>query len=162
MTTDRSLAACLRESPFGPLLDGRQTVSVLAIGQCEEAAAGQVVFSEGDPAEHLRIICQGHVSLDMSLPGRGRQRILTLGPRDLLGWSALAGDGTMSATATAMEDTWMLRLPVCELRALFEGDPVTGRIIMEQTARALARRLQAARLQLLDLFGHGESVGGVS
>ena len=162
MTMDRSLAACLRASPFGPLLDGHQAVSVLAIGQCEEAAAGQVVFSEGAPAEHLRIICQGQVSLEMLLPGRGRRRILTLGPSDLLGWSAVAGDGTMSATATAMEDTWMRKLPACELRSLFDRDPVTGRIIMEQTARALARRLQAARLQLLDLFSHDESVGGVS
>lgn len=125
---------------------------IAAICQLREVRAGEIVFREGSRAAELFLIEQGHIALEMAVPGRGSCRILTLGPGDVLGWSALLGDGTMTATAIAVDAARLLVAPADQLRKLCEGDHELGYHVMRRMAHALARRLVATRLQLLDLF----------
>ena len=90
-------------------------------------------------------------------PGRGRQRILSLGPGDILGWSPLFEKATMVASAITLTETELCGIPVHELRDLCDSDHEIGYYFMREVAKALGRRLLATRLQLLDLFGNGES-----
>lgn len=126
--------------------------SLAALGEVITFSAGTVLFSEGDRHDSLYLICGGSVSLEMVTAQCGRQRILTVGPGDLVAWSALVGSGQMTATAWTMEASPMLVFSGTELRRRCEADHEFGYAVMSWVARAMGRRLLATRLQLLDLF----------
>lgn len=147
-STHKLLAA----SPLGRSLDASQITQLCRYATSETVPSCTTVFVEGDTADALRIISSGSVALDMHVPPRGSVRILTLGPGDVLGWSALVGDGHMSASATVLQEVKLIRIPAKELLQLCRDDAGFGRAVMYQVAQTLARRLQETRLQLLDLF----------
>jgi CRP/FNR family cyclic AMP-dependent transcriptional regulator len=133
---------------FRSLLEGLATEVRSPPGHC--------LFAEGDRFPDFQIVLAGHVRLEMNVPGRGRMPILTLGPGDVLGWSAALSDGAMTATATALDHVQTARLPGDKLRQLCDAQPELGYYFMKQLAAALSRRLLATRLQLLDLFADHE------
>lgn len=114
---------------------------------------GTTIFREGSQHDRLMIISLGRVALDMNVPGRGDIRILSLGPGDMLAWSALLGGGKMTTSAVALEDTQVVALSAREVLSACESNYPFGYYLMRQLARSLADRLVATRLQMLDLFG---------
>ncbi len=113
---------------------------------------GSMVFQEGAENHFLYVIQSGKVGLDMYVPGRGRVRILSVGPGEMLAWSALLGEGHMTVTAVALEDTRAVAAAGKKLRELCESNHEAGYQLMSRMAKALSQRLVATRLQLLDLF----------
>ena len=113
---------------------------------------GTSLFSEGAHHDEFHIIVSGHVRLDMHVPRRGRIPILTIGPGDVLAWSALLGHGIMTSSAIALDPIQTVAFPGEALRKLCESHHEIGYHIMRQLATSLSRRLVATRLQLLDLF----------
>lgn len=152
-----SLREQLQNSTLGDVLEDNHLQQVADIATSVRQTRNTVLFSEGSAADALWVVCSGSVALDMHVPLRGSVRILTLGPRDLLGWSALVGDGSMSATATITKDADLLVLPAQQLRDLCDDDHSLGYAVMVHVARALANRLRGTRLQLLDLFAETDS-----
>ncbi len=147
----------LQASALGAVLDDNHLQQIAGIAVPVHEPAGAVVFSEGAPADALWVVCSGAIALDMHVPLRGAVRIQTLGPRDLLGWSALVGDGSMSTTAAVTEDAELLRLPAKRLKELCIDDHTLGYAVMGFVARAVANRLRGTRLQLLDLYADAQS-----
>jgi CRP-like cAMP-binding protein len=130
-----------------------QTLAELAgLASIQTFAQKRVVFREGDRCPDIFLLQSGRVALDMHVSGRGPVRILTVGEGELLGWSALLGDGPMTATATTLEATRLVVIPGATLGALCEANHEVGYRMMQQMARAMAQRLVATRLQFLDLF----------
>ena len=113
---------------------------------------GTSLFSEGAHHDEFHIIVSGHVRIDMHVPRRGRVPILTIGPGDVLAWSALLGHGVMTSSAIALDPIQTVAFPGEALRKLCESHHEIGYHIMRQLATSLSRRLVATRLQLLDLF----------
>ena len=129
---------------------------VVKLGRIAHARAysvGEILFSEGTEHSEFHVIVDGHVRLDMFVPRRGRVPILTAGPGDVLAWSALVGNSTMTSTAIALEAVRTVAFPSDQLQSLCETEHEIGYHVMRQLASALSRRLLATRLQLLDLFG---------
>jgi CRP-like cAMP-binding protein len=156
MPNSESVLQMLRQSSLGAGLNDQQLAMLADIASEVSATRGRVLFSEGDSADALSIVCSGNIALQMQVPLRGSVRILTLGPRDILGWSALVGDGTMSTAAIVVEDAALLSLPAQKVKDLCAADHHLGYAVMNQVARALAQRLRGTRLQLLDLFSETE------
>lgn len=150
------------ESTFRSLLNGLHFISGLPEGALRRLAeiaslvdypAGGIVFREGLVSETLFLVAEGHVSLDMTVPRRGPVRILTIGPGELLGWSAsLSSRQVMTASATALEPTRMIAFSGAALDELCRSDHNVGYHVMKRLAQGLSQRLLATRLQLLDLF----------
>ena len=90
--------------------------------------------------------------LQMRVPGRDDVRILSLGPGDMVAWSALLTGGRMTASAVALEDTEVVSVSARDVLAICESNHSFGYHVMRQMGQALADRLLATRLQLLDLF----------
>jgi len=151
-----SVRQLLADSPLGKSLDDAQISQLADCAIVTTLPRSTTVFVEGSSADALRIICSGSIALDMHVPPRGSVRILTLGPDDVLGWSALVGDGHMSATATVLEEARLIVLPADVLMQFCDRDANFGQAVMHHVARTLARRLRETRLQLLDLFANGE------
>jgi CRP/FNR family cyclic AMP-dependent transcriptional regulator len=166
MSDDESKLQQLRKSMLGEVLDDRHLAELVQIAESIHLPAGTTIFKEGMPANALWLVSSGSIALDMQVPGRGAVRLLTLGPRDMLGWSALVGDGSMTTNATVTADAHLLKMPAQRLKELCLADHTLGYAIMGNVARMLANRLRGTRLQLLDLFAETEppqsATGGVS
>jgi CRP/FNR family cyclic AMP-dependent transcriptional regulator len=127
------------------------------IGVVERASANSTLFSEGARCDRMFFVIDGMIALDMNVPRREPTRILTIGPGEVLAWSAVVGDQRMTATATALEETRLVAIDASTLSQLCERDHQIGYALMKCLASALSRRLLATRLQLLDLFAQPES-----
>jgi CRP/FNR family transcriptional regulator, cyclic AMP receptor protein len=126
---------------------------VASVAEIKELAPSKIVFREGHKSTFIYLVIQGHVALEIGVPGRGAVRIYTVGAGELLGWSSLLGTDLMTATARTMDACRLLALDARQTAALCVHEPAMGVEFMRRTALALAKRLEATRLQLLDVYG---------
>lgn len=116
-------------------------------------APGAVIFREGDPAVEVFLIVAGEVALEICAPSVGCRRILTVTDGELLGWSPVLEQATLTATARAQVATHAVKISGPHLLELCDQDPQFGYEFMRRAALALAKRLSATRLQLLNVYG---------
>ncbi len=113
--------------------------------------AGHVIFREGDECDDLYLVLAGHVALDLASP-KQVLRVETLGPGDELGWSAMLMGSHRYFQARTLEPVEALAFNAAELRRMSEDDPVFGYALMRRLLAVVAERLQATRLQVLDMY----------
>lgn len=116
--------------------------------------AGVYIFHEGENADKFYIIRQGRVALELFIPGKGPLTIQTIGEGEVLGWSWLFPPYRWHLDARAVEMTRAIALDGKCLRKKCEEDHGLGYELMMRVAQNFLQRLQAARLQLLDVYGH--------
>jgi CRP-like cAMP-binding protein len=133
-------------------LDPESLDRLAAIATPVDWAQGVTVFREGDTDAHLYLVDEGHVAIDLTVPGQRRTCILTVGPGEMFGWSSLFDARPKSAAARTIQPTRALALDAARLRALCDADPRLGYAVSRRILEAVAERLKAARLQLLDMF----------
>jgi CRP/FNR family cyclic AMP-dependent transcriptional regulator len=114
------------------------------------------LFREGDPANTFFLIRLGKVALEIAAAGRdaGALVIQTLGEGDVAGFSWLIEPHHWEFDGRAIERVLALKMDGVCLRGKCEEDPRLGYELMRRFARLTATRLQATRLQLLDVYGH--------
>jgi CRP/FNR family transcriptional regulator, cyclic AMP receptor protein len=110
------------------------------------------VMREGSPAVSLFLIREGRIALESHIPGRGAVQVETLGPGDLLGWSALFPPHYWHLDGRAIEPTLAFELDGECLRSKIENDKDFGYIITRRLLHVVHRRLERARLQQLDVY----------
>ena len=82
-----------------------QLASLAAIAGEEVFAAGEAVYRGQDPADAMYLLVEGQVRLH-----RGEQEIQIFGPKDTFGTWALFVDEPRLFTATALEESRLLKL----------------------------------------------------
>lgn len=122
------------------------------LGEQVQFPAGKIVFRNHEPATHCYVITDGRVSLEVCDSAAGCAQILTVGNGELLGWSPVLGLAKLTATAKANTPTKAIAFSGQQIIDLCEQRPDFGYQFMRCTALALAGRLTATRLQLLDVF----------
>jgi CRP/FNR family transcriptional regulator, cyclic AMP receptor protein len=115
--------------------------------------AGEYLAREGDRADSFFAIRHGRVALEVAAPGKGPLLITTLGEGAVVGWSWLFPPYRWSFDARAMEPTRVIAFDGACLRGKCEEDKALGYELMRRFASNMLDRLQATRLQLLDLYG---------
>lgn len=120
---------------------------------------GEVIFREGDPALHIYLIVEGRVSLEICAPAIGCRRILTVGKGELLGWSPVLEQAQLTSTARTITATNAIELRGSQVLTLCEHNPRFGYEFMRSTVQALAKRLNATQMQLVDVFGTEMATG---
>jgi CRP/FNR family cyclic AMP-dependent transcriptional regulator len=138
-------------------MPGDLVVRLGHIAHVRDYLAGTLLFIEGIAHPEFHVIVEGQVQLDMHVPQRGRVPILSVGPGEILAWSALLGNSVMTTTATALKDVRTVAFRADQLLDLCAKEHEAGYHIMRQLATALSHRLLATRLQLLDLSVMGGS-----
>ena len=139
-------ATLIGNVPLFVELKAQDREKLAAIAQRVTIKAGERVFQEGATSTHFYIVLDGRVSLSVRPDTREEATLLTLGPDEVLGWSALFR-GQRVATGTTLSETTLLAFKADELRHV-------GYAVMKATCDELARRLCDTRLQLIDVF-HG-------
>ena len=125
------------------------------IADCAEEVrygAGQTLFREGDRADHVFLIRKGMVALQIHGTARGRVTLQTVGPGEMLGWSWLIPPYEKQFTAEAIEPVQAVKVDARQLRGLCAENPVLEHELLKLFVPLIARRLQATRMQLLDIY----------
>lgn len=120
-------------------------------------APGSTLFQENAVHHTFYLIVEGTVALDIHIPRRGTKRVLSVGPGEILAWSAILGNGVMTTSAVTTAATSLIAWPAQKLLALCQADHEIGFLFMQRIAQALSRRLTATRLQLLDMYAETDS-----
>jgi len=119
----------------------------------------EIIFREGDASHTFYLLFSGKVSLEVVAPGK-IVRVQTLMEGEELGWSAVLPDAGKQFQARAMTNVRMLVFDGVALREAMDKDCSLGYAIATRLLSVVARRLQATRLQLLDLYAPAISVKG--
>ena len=151
--TEPSVTDTLRGIQFLRELSDELLDQLAAMARVAQYAPETVIFRQGEAASTLHLIISGNVSLEICAPGVGCKRILTIGPGELLGRSPVLEQGTLTATARTISEVRTVSFSGPQILAICEQNPRFGYEFMKRAALALAKRLSATRLQLLDVFG---------
>ena len=151
----RSLEDLIADAPTFRGLDPEQLTLIAGCGVNEHFELGAALFREGEPADRFFLIREGAVALQVQAPGQGELVIETLHRGDVVGFSWLFEPHRWQFDARAVEPTRVIAFDGACLRGKCEADHELGYELMRRFARAITERLQATRLQLLDVYGHG-------
>ena len=135
---------------------------------------GRVLFTEGGRGDSLNFILSAKIKLPRRSPD-GRENVLAvMGPSDQFGELSVFDPGPRTATATAVTDVKLARMPQSVLRPWIEAHPEVGERLLHVLARRLRRtndsvadliftdvpgRVAKALLQMADRFGSREGEG---
>ncbi len=111
------------------------------------------IFREHEPAEDVFVIMSGRVSLIICTPKVGCRQLMVVHPGEMISWSPLVGRTRLTDTAHTLEPTTAISIDGARILALCAEHPEFGFEFMHRAAKALAERLSATRLQLLDFCG---------
>lgn len=147
----KPLVEILKEHPF---LEGFKPEHVQKMAELAlevQFGRDQIIFREGQESGLFFLILSGKIALEVSAPGR-IFRVQTLEAGEELGWSSVLGEGGKHFQARSLETVRALAFEGSRLRQLCEQDPSFGYALMKQLLKVVAERLQATRLQLLDIY----------
>jgi CRP-like cAMP-binding protein len=150
-TLDRLIA----DAPSFAGLAPSQLQLIAGCARNERVEPGVYLLREGEPADRFFLIRHGAVALEVHAPGRGSIVIETLHPGDVVGWSWLFAPYRWQLDGRALEPSALVAFDGACLRGKCEVDHELGYQLMSRFAANLVERLQATRLQLLDVYGHG-------
>lgn len=146
----------IKAHPFFAGLD--QAFCDLICGCAKNARfdAGEYLFHEGAAADQFYLVRHGRVAFQLTAPGRGAVTFQTLGEGEVAGVSWLIPPYRWSFDAKALELVRAIALDAACLRGKCEADHDLGYELMKRFMPVLIERLQATRLQILDVYGsHG-------
>ncbi len=149
----QTLEQYLSEHPF---FKGIKPCHIESIAECATSVqfeTGQFILREGEEANNFYIIRHGKVALEMFSTDRGPITIQTIGEGDVLGWSWLIPPYNWRFDAKAIELTRAIALDGKCLRTKCEQDHDLGYELLKRFTHIIAQRLEATRLQLLDVYG---------
>jgi CRP-like cAMP-binding protein len=149
----RSIADLVAAAPSLAGLEPRRLELIAGCGRTGRYAAGELLFRAGESADDFFLIREGAVALELAVPEREPVTIETLHDGDLLGWSWLFAPHRWMFDAYAVQDTSVVVFDGACLRGKCETDHELGYQLMRRFAAVLVDRLQATRLQLLDVYG---------
>jgi CRP-like cAMP-binding protein len=155
-----NLTEILQQHPFLHGLSEEHMQTLVGCASNVRFPEGSRLISEGQIANKFFLIRTGRVALETEVSGRGSIRIQTSGPGEVLGWSWLISPYRWHFSGIATMDTRAIALDAECLRNKCETDPHFGYEMLKRLAIVMERRLEATRLQLLDVYGM--SPAGVS
>ena len=140
-----------------PLLKGCQPEYIELLAGCASNvrfSAGETILRQGEEASVFYLIRQGKVALEIPDSDRGSLIVQTLRDGDVLGWSWAITPYRWHFDARAVEVTRAIALDGKCLRDKCELDHDLGYEVMRRVTHVMEHRLQATRLQLLDVYAN--------
>jgi CRP-like cAMP-binding protein len=147
-----SLEPILAKHAFFEGLEPAYLKLLVGCASNERFPSGAYIFRQGEEASHFYLIRQGRVALEIHAPQRPPIVIETLDGDDILGWSWLIPPYLWRFDARIVEATRAIALDGKCLRAKCEEDHDLGYELLKRFAHIVTQRLQATRMQLLDVY----------
>jgi CRP-like cAMP-binding protein len=116
-------------------------------------AAGQAVFSQGDPADAVFYIQKGKVKITV-VSAQGKEAVVALlGPKEFFGEGGLAGQSKRISTAVALSDTVISRIEKSTILRLIHEEPEFSEVFI---AHLLGRAVRVESDLIDQLFNSSE------
>jgi CRP/FNR family cyclic AMP-dependent transcriptional regulator len=148
----QTIGDLLTAHPFFEGVDERLVRELERCSRNVHYRLGEYLFHEGENADRLLVIRRGRVALDVHVPGRGEVVVSTVDAGEVVGWSWFVPPYTWFFDARAVTEVSAVSVDATCLRDRCDADPVLGYTLMQRIAQVMYRRLQAARLRMLDVY----------
>jgi CRP-like cAMP-binding protein len=150
---EKDIDALLAEHSFFKDMKDSYRVLIAGCGKNVHFDTEHLIARTDEPANEFFAIRHGRVSIELHSPERGPLILQTVEAGDILGWSWLFPPYRWTFDLRALEPVRAISFDGECLRGKCERDPAMGYDFMKRFAQVFMQRLQAARLQLLDLYG---------
>jgi CRP-like cAMP-binding protein len=124
------------------LIKGMSNQTVEALIQeatVEEFQRGDVVFREGDIAEHFYVLEEGAVELRVA--SVDKTPFVAHDSGQVIGWSSLVGRPAYTATVHCILPTRLIKIASDRARRILEENPADGLLFYRQLSAVLGSRL---------------------
>ena len=139
----------LSQAPIFQTLSDEDRARIAQVAQVVTYAKGDLLFSEGDPAQSFYVVCSGRAKVFKMTPS-GKDVILEIfGAGHPLGAVAVYEGRPFPASAMALEDTTCVLIPRHAFFALLVEHPLLVRGLL----LGLTRRLMELTNRIADLTG---------
>jgi CRP-like cAMP-binding protein len=152
----RTIAELTAEAHDFAGLDPRYLELIAGCGRTARFAAGARLFRAGDAADQFYLVRHGTVALELYAAGHQPLTIATLHDGEIAGFSWLFEPYRWMFDARAVADTSAIAFDAVCLRGKCDADHELGYQLMRRFAGVSLGRLQATRLQLVDVYGRAE------
>jgi CRP-like cAMP-binding protein len=149
----QSLEKIVAEHPFFANLEIGHTNLLAGCASNVRFAAGAYILREGQEANEFFLVRGGRVAIEIAAPQRRPIIVDTVGEGEILGWSWLLPPYRWRFDARAVEPTHAIALEGKCLRAKCELNHDLGYEVLKRFSQIMNRRLDATRIQLLDVYG---------
>jgi CRP-like cAMP-binding protein len=155
METTETIGQILARQPFFADFPPEYSELVAGCARLCQFQPGEYLFREGDAADSFFLIRHGCVALEVAMPGRLPVIVATANDGEVLGAAWLVEPYRSMFDARAVNFTRALSFDAKCLRDKSEADRSLGYEMMKRFLPIFVKRLHAARLQILDVYGKG-------
>lgn len=155
MTTDK---AVLGAQPFLRGMADGHLAKLAALCTHVAVPSRQRLFEPGTTADRFWLIDAGQVTIDTTVPGRGRLVIEALGRGDVIGLAWLTPPYQWRFGAVTTQPMQAYEFDARAVRAACDADPGLGYELSRRVSGVLVRRLQAIHTRLLEASARAGTV----
>ncbi|MCP4139961.1 MAG: cyclic nucleotide-binding domain-containing protein [Chloroflexi bacterium] len=116
-----------------------------------------IVFKQGDPAIYLYLVIEGRVDILYKPYDAPEIKITSIGPGEIFGWSAIAGNTAYTSGATCHKKTTAVRIQGNHLHELYTKYPEAGELLLDRLAESIPSRWKNAHTQVRDILSQSIS-----
>lgn len=150
-----NLVQILEQHPFVKGFQRKHIETLAELAHEVKFERDRIIFREGDASSFFYLILSGKVALEVTALGR-TLRVQTLTDGEELGWSSVLPSEGKHFQARALGSVRALVFDGARLLEACEEDCSLGYALMRRLLGVVADRLEAIRIQLLDMYSpHG-------
>lgn len=147
-----TLEPLLKKHPFFSGIDEDAIHLITGCAKNVRYSAGETIARQGEPADLFFLIREGRIALEMPAPHGGAIRLQTADEGEVVGFSWLVPPYKWHHDLRAVTDLRAFSIDGHCLRKKCEEDTGFGYQMMKGFSVQMADRLEATRLQLLNLY----------
>jgi CRP/FNR family transcriptional regulator, cyclic AMP receptor protein len=141
----------LAQHPFFKDFDHVFLEQIAPCGFAKKYEKDTYIFKEGEEANQFIVIYEGHITLELHMPGKDPVLIQTVGKGNVVGWSWLFPPYRWHFHCRVIEPATTITFDGKCLLAKCDAHRELGYELMKRFSQMLYHRLQATRGQLLSL-----------
>ncbi|MFI4937657.1 MAG: cyclic nucleotide-binding domain-containing protein [Candidatus Berkiellales bacterium] len=142
----------IKEHPFFKGFTDNELLFISGCGQNKVFKANEIIAQENTPANEFYLLREGKVAVCANIPHHQDKIIQTISEGEILGWSWLFPPYQWTFELRALETTHAVALNGKCLRDKLDEMPELGYKLMKRFSQLMVARLNATRLQLLDIY----------
>lgn len=143
----------LKKHTFFEGFSAQEIDFIASCGRHEVFKVNDIIAKEQADADSFYLIKKGLVGICKPIPNQKNPFIQTLDDNQIFGWSWLFPPYKWTAQAIALKETRTISLDGKCLRRKLEENPELGYKLMKRFSLLISRRLNATRLQMMDVYG---------
>ena len=152
--TTRDIRDLIVEHSFFAGLGEGAIALIAGCGTLAHFEADGFIFRANDPADYFYVIRSGRVALEVHGPEKGAIVLDVIGQGEIVGASWLFPPYRWELDARVLDDVGAVRFDATCLRGKCDEDPQLGYELMKRLAEIMRRRMNSARMRLLDMYGN--------